>query len=120
MKLRDLLSRLRRDTKGNTLALCAAAIIPLTAIIGSALDLSVAYMARSRLQNACDAGVLAGRQYMQGTSFDQSVRAEADKFFDFNFPAGTAGTTGLDFEVEQDATNRSQLLGMANALVPTR
>lgn len=64
MKLRDLLSRLRRDTKGNTLALCAAAIIPLTAIIGSALDLSVAYMARSRLQNACDAGVLAGRQYM--------------------------------------------------------
>ena len=119
MKLRDLLSRLRRDTKGNTLALCAAAIIPLTAIIGSALDLSVAYMARSRLQNACDAGVLAGRQYMQGTSFDQSVRAEADKFFDFNFPAGTAGTTGLDFEVEQDATNRSQLLGIANALVPT-
>jgi Flp pilus assembly protein TadG len=119
LKLRDLFNRLRQDTKGNTLAICAAAIIPLTAIIGSALDLSVAYMARSRLQNACDAGVLAGRQYMQGTSFDESVRDEADKFFDFNFPSGTAGTTGLEFEVVQDSANRSQILGTANALVPT-
>ena len=119
LKLRDLFDRLRRDTRGNTLAICAAAIIPLTAVIGSALDLSVAYMARSRLQNACDAGVLAGRQFMQGTTFNQSVRDEANKFFDFNFPEGTAGTTDLDFTVYQDAANRSQLLGSADALVPT-
>ena len=119
LKLRDLFNRLQRDTKGNTLAICAAAIIPLTAVIGSALDLSVAYMARSRLQNACDAGVLAGRQLMQGTTFNDSVRDEANKFFDFNFPEGTAGTTGLEFTVDQDATNGSQLLGSAEALVPT-
>ena len=119
LKLRDLFNRLRHDTKGNTLAICAAAIIPLTAIIGSALDLSVAYMARERLQNACDAGVLAGRQFMQGTTFTDDVRDEANKFFNFNFPVGTAGTTGLAFDLDQDNANRSQLLGSANALVPT-
>lgn len=113
------LRALRDDRSGNTLAICAVAIIPLTAVIGSALDLSVAYMTRSRLQNACDAGVLAGRQYMQGTNFSQAVHNEADKFFDFNFPAGTAGSTEIDFTVEQDQEEESQLIGSANALVPT-
>jgi Flp pilus assembly protein TadG len=119
MKLSAFLKRLYRDTSGNTLAIAAAAIIPLTAVIGSALDLSVAYMTRSRLQNACDAGVLAGRQLMQGTTFNQNVEDEATKFFDFNFPEGTSGTTGREFEVAQDQQNQSQLLGSASALVPT-
>lgn len=119
MWVRDALQRLREDTAGNTLAICAAAIIPLTAVIGSALDLSVAYMTRARLQNACDAGVLAGRQFMQGTTFNDAVEAEADKFFDFNFPQGTSGSTGIDFTVEQDTQNRSQILGVAEAAVPT-
>ena len=118
-KLFALLRRLRRDEAGNTLAICAAAIIPLTAVIGSALDLSVAYMTRSRLQNACDAGVLAGRQLMQGTAFNQAVRNEADKFFDFNFPEGTSGSTEIEFIVEQDQDQGAQLLGSASALVPT-
>jgi Flp pilus assembly protein TadG len=119
MNLSAFLKRLHRDTSGNTLAIAAAAIIPLTAVIGSALDLSVAYMTRSRLQNACDAGVLAGRQLMQGTTFNQAVEDEADKFFEFNFPDGTSGTTGVEFEVAQDQQNQSQLLGSASALVPT-
>ena len=119
MWIRDALQRLREDTAGNTLAICAAAMIPLTAVIGSALDMSVAYMTRARLQNACDAGVLAGRQFMQGTTFNQTVEDEAQKFFDFNFPLGTSGSTGIDFTVEQDTQNRSQLLGVAEAAVPT-
>lgn len=111
--------RLRDDTSGNTLAICAAAIIPLTAVIGSALDLSVAYMTRARLQNACDAGVLAGRQYMKGANFNQGVTDEAQKFFDFNFPAGISGSTDVEFTVSQDVVQESQLLGVASALVPT-
>jgi hypothetical protein len=116
---RAFLKRLRRDDAGNTLAICAAAIIPLTAVVGSALDLSVAYQTRSRLQNACDAGVLAARQYMQGTMYNQAVADEGRKFFDFNFPEGTAGTTGREFVLEQDAAQRSQLIASARALVPT-
>ena len=53
--LRNLLT----DTKGNTLAIFAAALVPLVAMIGSGLDLSFAYMAKAKLQNACDAAVLA-------------------------------------------------------------
>ena len=45
--LRNLLT----DTKGNTLAIFAAALVPLVAMIGSGLDLSFAYMARAKLQN---------------------------------------------------------------------
>ena len=114
-----LMSRLRTDKSGNVLAICAAAMIPVTAIIGSALDLSTAYMARQRLQNACDAGVLAARQYMQGTTFDTSVKDEADKFFYFNFPSGTARVSNLTFNVIADPTSSSQLDGTASAKVPT-
>lgn len=113
------LRRLRDDARGNTLAICAAAIIPLTAVIGSALDLSDAYMNRQRLQNACDAGVLAARQYMQGADFNDDVEAEANKFFNFNFPAGTSNVSDLQFTVEQDSAKDTQLNGAASALVPT-
>jgi Flp pilus assembly protein TadG len=113
------LRRLRDNTSGNVLAICAAAIIPLAAVIGSALDLSDAYMTRQRLQNACDAGVLAGRQYMQGTNFNDDVEGEARKFFNFNFPAATPNVTNLVFDIEPDATKNTQLNGSASALVPT-
>ena len=50
-KLHIFMRRLGTDATGNTLAICAAALIPLTAAIGSGLDLSYAYMTRQRLQN---------------------------------------------------------------------
>jgi len=51
------LSRLARDSRGNTLAIVGAALIPLTAMIGSGVDMSRAYMAKTRLQSACDAKI---------------------------------------------------------------
>jgi Flp pilus assembly protein TadG len=118
-RLLAFLRRLRDDSRGNTLAICAAAIIPLAAVIGSALDLSDAYMTRQRLQNACDASVLAARQYMQGTDFNSDVEAEGNKFFDFNFPAGASNVSDLDFTLEQDSAKNTQLNGAASAKVPT-
>ncbi len=76
-------------------------------------------MTRQRMQNACDAGVLAARQFMEGTDFTPAVEAEADRFFDFNFPAGTSNVSGLEFVVEQDAVKGAQLNGVARARVPT-
>jgi Flp pilus assembly protein TadG len=113
------LRRLRDDAAGNTLAICAAAILPLAAVIGSGLDLADAYMTRARLQNACDAASLAGRQYMQGTVFNQDVKDEAQKFFNFNFPAGTSNVSNLTFTIAQDKDEDNQLDGVASALVPT-
>jgi hypothetical protein len=113
------LTRLARDTAGNTLAIAAAAMIPFIILVGSGVDLGVTYMARGKLQNACDAGVLAARQSMQGTEFDGEVEDEARRFFDFNFPQGTAGAFDVEFEVVQDQEDASQLLGTASATIPT-
>ncbi len=116
---RPFLTRLARDATGNTLALAAAAIVPFTILVGSGVDFGVAYMARGKLQNACDAGVLAARQAMDGTNFTTAVEDEAERFFEFNFPEGTVGATNLEFEVDQDDADETQLLGTASATIPT-
>jgi hypothetical protein len=86
--LATFLTRLAHDTRGNTLALMAAAMIPLIAMIGSGVDMTRAYMAQNRFRQACDAGSLAGRRLLAGNTVSQSVRDEASKYFQFNFPQG--------------------------------
>ena len=115
----SLLKGLMRDEGGNVLALSAAGILVLVALVGSALDLSVTYMARGKLQNACDAAVLAARQSMSGTEFDQGVEDEANRFFDFNFPANTSGAQDLIFSIAQNPDNEGELQGQASATIPT-
>lgn len=92
-RLCALARRLAHDARGNTLAIVAAAIIPLAALVGSGIDMSRAYMAQARLQMACDAAALAGRRAMTDGTVDATVRSEALKFFRFNFPTGENSTT---------------------------
>ncbi|OBX20274.1 hypothetical protein A9995_00640 [Erythrobacter sp. QSSC1-22B] len=110
---------MREDVSGNVFMLSAAALLPLLAMIGSALDMSIVYMARGRLQNACDSGVLAGRQLMAGTAFGTAVEAEADRFFNFNFPDGANGASNIEFAVVQNNDDEAELLGEASATIPT-
>ncbi|WP_106638641.1 TadE/TadG family protein [Allosphingosinicella vermicomposti] len=91
-KRTTFLSRLMRDTRGNTLAIVGAAFIPLTAMVGSGVDLSRAYMAKNRLQSACDSASLAARRVMQNDTLTDDVVKEAKKFINFNFPQETYGT----------------------------
>ena len=116
---RPFMKRLVRDEGGNVLPLFAAGIFPLIALVGGAMDISIAYMARSKLQKACDAGVLAGRQSMTGTQFGDSEKGQAKKFFDFNFPNGLYNTKNLKFNVAQNSSAASELKGTASADVPT-
>jgi len=88
------LTRLARDTRGNTLAIVGAALVPLAAMIGSGVDMSRAYMAKTRLQNACDAAALAGRRIMQNDTMNDAVRDEARRYFRFNFPQRTIPASG--------------------------
>ena len=89
------LTRLRRDVAGNTLAIVAAAMIPLVAMIGSGVDLSRAYMAKSKMQSACDAASLAARRVMKDDALSSEVEATGKDFFGFNFPQGLYGTAGF-------------------------
>jgi len=81
----SFLVRLRRDVRGNTLALMAAAMMPLLGMVGSGIDMSRAYMAQNRLRQACDAGALAGRRLLNGSTIDDPLKTETTKYFSFNF-----------------------------------
>ncbi|MBL8649488.1 MAG: TadE/TadG family protein [Sphingopyxis sp.] len=109
--------KLLRDQRGNAMMLTAAAIVPVIGIVGSGIDIGRGYMAELRLQQACDAGVLAGRRYMGVSSYGDKAEAEASKMFDFNYPAGFYGSESVSFSSEPEGT--SDVKGTATARVPT-
>ena len=114
--LTGFLGRLRRDSRANTLALAAAALIPIIAMIGSAVDVSRAYMAKSRLQSACDAASLAARRVMKLDALDENVIATGRRYFDFNFPNGKFGTA--DFEPVIDKPETGVVRVTAQTTIP--
>ena len=92
-----VLARLAHDTGGNTLALVAAAILPLLAIVGSGVDMGRAYVVQTRLQQACDSGVLAARKKLGSAVVvtgvvPADVAATGNRFFDLNFRNGSYST----------------------------
>jgi|UPI00082D10C2 Flp pilus assembly protein TadG len=97
--LAAMLRRLGRDCRGNTMLIAAIALIPLIAMIGSAVDVSRAYMAKSKLQSACDSSALAARRVMKNDELDDNVTTTGQKYFRFNFPAGVFGTAEFEPEV---------------------
>ena len=98
---RGVLRRLARDKKGNTLAIVGAALVPLTAMIGSGVDMSRAYMAKQRLQSACDAAALAGRRVMTNDQMSNAVRDEARAYFNFNFAQNAYQTASFTPDVSR-------------------
>lgn len=112
-----VLGRLLNDSRGNTLAIVAAALVPLTAMIGSGVDASRAYMTKTRLQQACDAGVLAARKTMTGATLDTASRTQGQAFFTNNFPAGVFGSNSPLLTMT-DGTD-GEVIGRATANLPT-
>lgn len=113
-----VLTRLARDKGGNTLAIMAAAMIPLIGLVGSGVDLSRLYIVKTRLQHACDAGALAGRKTMGGGMWDQNnyyPRTEALKFFDANIQTNPYGATSVTRVFNESA---GKVTGTATAVVP--
>lgn len=115
--LRRCAKKLLRDKRGNAMFLTAAAIVPVIGIVGSGIDIGRAYMAQLRLQQACDAGVLAGRRAMAAGTYSDSAKAEANKMFNFNFPTKIYGSDGITFASQAQGT--ADVTGTASARVPT-
>lgn len=115
---RPVLSRLLASKSGNVLPILAASIMPMAAMIGGAVDMSRAYMVKSRLQHACDAGVLAGRRAMAAGTYTTAAQNQAQDFFDVNFQPGYNDTTDVDFDTN-NVTGTSQVTGTASAVMPT-
>lgn len=110
------LQRLARNSAGNTAVIMAASLIPLAGFTGAAVDTARLYVVRVRLQQACDAGALAGRKMMTGTALDTAAKAQATAFFKNNFRSSWFSTTGVTF-VAKD-TSDGQVQGLASATVP--
>jgi len=116
-RLRLGAKRLLRDQGGNAMMLTAAAMLPVLGIVGSAIDIGRAYMVQLRLQQACDAGVLAGRRAMAGALYSDSAKAEADKMFGLNFPTGNYGSKSVGFS--SWGVGASDVAGRATTILPT-
>lgn len=112
------LARLARDTRANTIAIVAAALIPLCGMIGGGFDLSRMYIVKTRLQHACDAGALAGRKSMGGGTWAQSSympRTMAERFFDANIASDAYGSNTI---TKSYSENAGKVTGTASAILP--
>ncbi|WP_169829112.1 pilus assembly protein [Tsuneonella mangrovi] len=119
---KGFLQRLARDTAGNTLMIIAASIAPLVAMVGGGVDLGRSYLAQARLQQACDAGVLAARKRLGSQAvvtgdIPTDVADTGNRFFNVNFVSGAYGTKNRTFAMTLD-TNYA-ISGHATVDVPT-
>lgn len=114
-----LMRRLRLNVGGNTLAMMAIALIPICALVGSGVDTARLYVVKVRLQQACDAGVLAGRKAMvssAATTLDANAASQATTFFNNNFTSGWMRTSAATFTPTKTADQ--QVAGTASTVVP--
>lgn len=112
------LGRLARDQRGNTLAIMAAALIPLAGMVGGGIDLARMYITKTRLQHACDAGALAGRKAMGGGQWSQEngkPNTIARTFFNANYKVGSFGSSALTYNFAESA---GKVTGNASATLP--
>lgn len=115
---RTFLGRLACDSRGNMLAIMAAAMIPFCGLVGGGIDLSRMYITKTRLQHACDAGALAGRKRMGAgtwTANSNAANAAAEQFFDANFASESYGSSGL---TKSFTENAGKVTGTASATLP--
>lgn len=84
--------RLLRSRTGNVLPLTAAMLIPLLGVVGGGVDMARLYLVKSRMQQACDSGALAGRKAMGTGNWDTTSNSRAEALFDGNFKDGDYGT----------------------------
>lgn len=108
--------RLRGDARGSSLLMLAAGLVPMMAAIGGGVDLTRAYMAQARLQQAVDAAALAGRKAMDGTDVS-TAQGAVQKFIAFNFPAGLYQAQPLQTTLA--TTPEGALIVTSSTRVPT-
>lgn len=79
------------------------------------------YVVKVRLQQACDAGVLAGRKFMtldSGSTLGTDATAKAQAFFDNNFKVGWYGTSAPTTRFVPTRTSDNQVSGVATITLP--
>ena len=86
------LAMLTRNQRGSVLVLWAFAAVPVVLGVGTVVDVSRAYMARSRLAFALDAAGLAAGA---AGSTEAEIRSIAEQYFFANYTADSPGTPSV-------------------------
>ena len=115
--MRKLTENLARDERGNVLFIAAISILVFMVLGGSALDISRMYLVKTRLQQACDAGVLAYRRSMVGTNTTADTWKTSKAYFDANYTPGRYGTANPIFP-EPTVDANVVVHGVASVVVP--
>lgn len=113
----SFMHKLLHDKTANTLAISAAALLPLMAIVGGGIDASRYYMTAARMQAACDAGALAARRAMTNSTFTSAHQQIGFNFFDQNFNDGMFGVGQRTRNFTSDG--KGKVLGNATGKLPT-
>ncbi|RDC59995.1 hypothetical protein HME9302_01193 [Alteripontixanthobacter maritimus] len=108
--------RALRDNGGNVLPMAAMGMLVLAGMVGGGVDASRAYMVKSRLQAACDAGVLAGRKSVTNDGFDTAAETNAETYFETNFEASEVDIRNVSFSATSD-DGGSTIVGTATTEV---
>lgn len=85
-----VLRRFARDRSGNAMILFSLALIPLTAIIGLAVDFGRVYSVRAQTQSALDAAALAAGRVAQVEKTDVAAKTQSAATAYFNKAKPTA------------------------------
>ena len=88
-----------RNNRGASAVIIAFLAIPIFGAIGLSIDLGRAYVLKSKLSTALDAaGLAVGRNIFAPT--DAEIYADAQKYFDANFPSGFLGTDPITMNAQ--------------------
>lgn len=112
----SLMRKLLHDKTANTLAISAAALLPIMAMVGGGIDASRYYMTSARMQAACDAGALAARRAMTDDTFTAAHRTLGLNFFDQNF---NDGMFGIENRTRDYTSTDGVVTGTASGRLPT-
>jgi Flp pilus assembly protein TadG len=107
MKRTKLTKQVLADQQGNILPMAAAGILVMAALIGGGVDMSRGYQAQTRLQNACDSAVLAGRRAVTTNGFNAAAEAQAQRYFDVNYSDAVQGTKNADITFDADQSGNA-------------
>jgi Flp pilus assembly protein TadG len=114
-------SRSRRDflrsERGAVAIYFGLSAIVFIGVAGLAVDAARGYLVKARLSEAIDAAALAGGKALQ-TGNNAQVIADAQAFFDANFPNGAMGAT-VNAPTINIQNNRTIVSVSSNAVIPT-
>lgn len=115
---RNSVSALAKNAQGSVLAMGAVGFLLTAVLVGGGVDMSRAYKAKSRLQAACDAGVLAGRRTVTTNGFDDTAEGQANSYFATNYDGVRQGTYNTSFVATSDDDGQT-IVGAASTTIDT-